>query len=130
MIALDTNILVRYLVEDDARQARLARELIEDRLTESEPGFISLPVLCEIVWALRHVYHRSRADVARAVGLLLQARQIKIEEQALVGRALQHEASDIADALIHEVGQAAGCVKTMTFDRSFARLNGVELLRS
>ena len=64
MIGLDTNILVRYLVEDDAKQASKAAHLIETRCTEDSPGFINRVVLCELVWVLESAYGYPLATVA------------------------------------------------------------------
>ncbi len=128
MIAIDTNILVRYLVEDDAAQARIARALIEEELSASAPGFISLAVLCELAWSLGYTYKQSRQDIARTIGAFLTVRQFQLEAPDVVRRALADAAADIADALIHEIGRANGCSKTVTFDKRFACLAGVELL--
>ena len=129
MIALDTNILVRYLVEDDPVQARAARRLIED-LTDEEPGFVSLVVLCELAWSLHHTYRHSHQRIAMAIGALLDTRQLEVEAPDIVARSLETASPDIPDALIHEIGKAAGCSRTLTFDRKFARIEGVELLKA
>ena len=129
MIALDTNILVRYLVEDDPVQARAARQLIEE-LTYEEPGFVSLVVLCELSWSLHHTYRHSHERIAATIGAFLETRQLEIEAPDIVARALDTASPDIPDALIHEIGKASGCSRTLTFDRKFARIEGVELLDS
>jgi predicted nucleic-acid-binding protein len=130
MIAIDTNVLVRYLVADDAAQAASARELIEEGLSDEAPGFISLAVLCELAWALGYTYKQSRADIARTIGAFAEVGQLQLEEPEIVRRALAAGNADIADALIHEVGKANGCAKTVTFDKRFAQMSGVELLAS
>lgn len=128
MIALDTNILLRYLVQDDAEQAAAAGRLIETELSSEEPGFVSLPVLCELAWALGAAYRRSRDDIAAAIGSFLEVMQLEVQEATMVARVLEAGGADIADAIIHEVGRMHGCVRTLTFDRKFARMEGVELL--
>ena len=128
MIAIDTNILLRYLVEDEATQAGLAIKLIEHDLSAERPGFISLTVLVEVAWALKGSYGQTSADIRGIIGQLLESPQIVFEQAAVVDRALALEIPDLADAIIHESGRAHGCEKTVTFDRRFARVPGVALL--
>ncbi len=128
MIAVDTNILVRYFAEDDPAQTRLAQQLIEDRLTANEPGFISLITLVELLWVLNDTYKIRRAVQTEIVNQLLEAPNMVIERDELVRAALNLLAGDISDHVIHLVGAASGCSKTITFDKKFARLGGVELL--
>jgi predicted nucleic-acid-binding protein len=128
VIAIDTNVLLRYLIGDDESQSRTARALIEGELSDEAPGFISLAVICELVWSLSYTYKQSRDDIARTILAFTEVRQLQIEAPDIVRRALASRGADIADAVIHEVGRANGCVKTVTFDRKFARLEGVERL--
>ena len=74
MIGLDTNVLVRYLTQDDPSQARLATELIERRLSEQDPGFISVVAMVETAWVLERAYGLRAADIAAVIERLLQAR--------------------------------------------------------
>ena len=129
MIALDTNVLVRYLVEDDTPQTLAARRVIEETLTPSEPGFVSLIVLVELSWVLRRLYGRPTSEVAAIVAELLASPTILVEQAAAVSAAIGQPHDDLADTLLHEVGKAHGCARTLTFDRRFARLPGVELVR-
>ena len=128
MIALDTNILVRYIVGDHPAHSALASSLIETELSPQTPGFVSMVVIAELSWVLRRRYGVSAETVTTIVQTLLTSPQIAIENRDAVGRALTAPRDDLADALIHEVGRAAGCEKTITFDRKFARTPGVELL--
>ena len=128
MIALDTNVVLRYLVGDDAVQADLAATFLETQLSEGNPGFISLVVVCELVWALTRAYDQPRATVAAALTQLVNTPQLVVESAEVVEAAIGHENADIADAIIHQIGQAAGCAGTVTFDRKFARVKGVVLL--
>lgn len=125
MIAIDTNVLVRYLVEDEPEQSEAARVLFEG-LSSDAPGFISLVVLCEMVWALSYTYRWSRPEIGRAVTAMLWMRQLVVEQPEIAARAVASQSADISDAIIHEIGRANGCSKTLTFDRRFARLAGVE----
>lgn len=128
MIALDTNVLVRYLAQDDREQAKAATRFIEEALTAGDPGFISAIVLCEIIWVLESCYDLKRTDVVSIIKALLDTRQIVIGEANAVRAALNHSSVDLVDAIIHEVGRSRRCQRTVTFDRKFARLAGVELL--
>lgn len=128
MIAVDTNILVRYFAEDDPAQTRLARRLLEERLSANEPGFISLIALVELLWVLNDTYKIRRAVQTEIVSQLLDAPNIVIERDELVRAALKLRAGDISDHVIHLVGAGKGCSGTLTFDKKFARLDGVELL--
>lgn len=127
MRALDSSVLLRYLTEDDSAQTPLALDFVESELSIDDPGYVSLPVLCEVVWTLRRVY-RFRADqVSGALRRLLEARQIIVAAEQPVRAALDSR-EDFVDALIHELGRGAGCSETVTFDRRFARVDGVRLL--
>jgi predicted nucleic-acid-binding protein len=131
MIGLDTNVVVRYIVQDDPRQTTAATELIEGGLTPRQPGFVPLVVLCELVWVLESCYDAARAEVAQAVRVLLTAKQIVVEQPAIAWKALRaYEAggTDFADGVIVETSRAAGCEKLVTFDRRAAKLPGAELL--
>jgi predicted nucleic-acid-binding protein len=128
MIALDTNVVLRYLVQDDPGQARAATELMENTLSVANPGFISLVVLCEITWALKSVYGQEQAVIAATLRALMDAPQIEVESVTLVDAALRAKGFDVADSIIHQIGVAKGCDKTLTFDKRFARQDGVELL--
>lgn len=120
MIGLDSNVLVRYLAQDDAAQAALATALIETQCTAERPGFIGLVVLAEVVWVSESRYGASRTDVAEIVKRLLSIRQLSVQDAEVVWRALrQFEASraDFADCLILQSAEAAGCEKTVSFDK-------------
>jgi predicted nucleic-acid-binding protein len=127
LIALDTNVLVRYLTQDDPQQAAIARRVIEDDLTASEPGFVSVVVLVELSWVLGRAYRCPPGQIARIISELMASPTILVEQAAAVAAALSLPHEDLADSLLHEVGRAHGCARTVTFDRRFARLPGVEL---
>ena len=131
MIGLDTNVVIRYLTQDDPKQATIATRLMEKTLSSGEPGFISLVVLAEVVWVLVSLYSVDRAGVAEVVGGLLMTEQLRIESAELVWRAKRrYEGSkaDFSDALIAESAVAAGCKRSVTFDRAAAATSGFELL--
>lgn len=131
MIGLDTNVLVRYLAQDEPAQSALATRLIERQLSEREPGFIGLVVLVETCWVLKRLYGASAAELRDTVRDLLDTRQFVIEQRTVVLRAvawLGDGAGDLADALIAEGAVEAGAVRTVTFDKQCVRL-GMELLK-
>jgi predicted nucleic-acid-binding protein len=128
LLALDSNVLVRYLVEDDPVQTKIAAQLIETKLSASEPAFVSLVVVCEIAWVLKSGYGFKPAQVRETLMRLSNARQLSFENADIVDRALSEGRHDPADMIIHELGQAHGCSETVTFDRRFAKADGVRLL--
>ena len=128
MIAIDTNIFVRYLVQDDPSQGAIATNLLENMLTSENPGFVSLVAVLELDWVLRTQYKFSSLIAANAIAALMCSPSLIFESDAAVRAALGFKHGDLADNILHEVGQANGCTKTVTFDKKFARLEGVELL--
>ena len=130
MPALDTNVLVRYLMQDDAAQAAKASRLIE-RCSAEEPGFIAMVVLVELVWVLESSYGIERARIAAALELLLRTRELRVEQAGTAWHAVRmyrDSRADFADTLIARCAAAAGCERTLTFDRDAARLSGMALL--
>lgn len=128
MIAIDTNVLLRYIVQDDADQFALAEAFLERDLSPQEPGFVSLVAVCEIAWALERTYDLSREAIADAIMGLTRTPQLEVEAEDIVRVAAGQTRFTIADTLIHLVGEARSCSGTVTFDRKFARIDGVELL--
>jgi predicted nucleic-acid-binding protein len=131
MIGLDTNILVRYLTQDDPTQSRKATELLERRLTEQTPGFVSVVVMVETVWVLERAYRLPARRIAAAVERMLQTDVLVVENEQDVFTAmiaLKEEQGSFADSIIAALGARAGCSCTLTFDRNAARLPGFQLL--
>jgi predicted nucleic-acid-binding protein len=131
VIGLDTNVLVRYLAQDDRAQAARAVRLIERELTEREPGYISLLVLVETCSVLKRLYGATPIELRTMVRDLLDTRQFAVEHRTVIVHALAklgEGAGDLADALIAQLALAAGCQRILTFDRSAAKL-GMTLLR-
>ncbi len=131
MIGIDTNVLVRYIAQDDPAQSKLATRLIENECSPATPGYISLIVLVELVWVSESCYGASLADIAQIVRRLLSIRQLIIQEAEVVWKALrQFEGSkaDFADSLVEQLALAAGCSSVMTFDKAAAKA-GMSLLK-
>ena len=130
MIALDTNVLVRYLAQDDPVQSPLATALVEQQLSAQSPGYVSNLVLAELQWVLAHLYHvdTSRfADIARG---LLSAQALRFDNVQAAWNAVQacEDGFDFAGALLTELAADAGCEATITFDRQLARHPKARLL--
>lgn len=131
MIGLDTNVIIRYLAQDDPRQSAVATRFMEKSLSADDPGYVSLVALAEVVWVLTSIYAADRAKVAEILGGLLTTEQLNVESAELVWRASRRylaSKADFSDALIAELAIAAGCRKTVTFDRAAATTAGFELL--
>jgi predicted nucleic-acid-binding protein len=125
MIGLDTNVLVRYLAQDDPVQSARATDLIERRLTEQNPGFISIIAMAETVWLLQRVYSLSPAEVGAAIERVLQTDVLLVERELEVFTsmiALKEGRGSFADALIGALGARAGCSHTVTVARKALRL--------
>jgi predicted nucleic-acid-binding protein len=132
MIGLDTNVLLRYLVQDDPTQSPKASEVIERRLSQENPGFVSLVCVLEIVWILGSLYKRSREQIADHVEMLLAADTLEVQNEQEVYQAvvaLKSGSGTFQDALIGSLGAWRGCSATLTFDQNAAkRLNGFQLI--
>ena len=131
MIGVDTNVLVRYLAQDDPKQSAIATRFIEDKLSAENPGFVSAVTLCEMAWVLDVSYGTDRNGIRRTVENLLSTRQLAIEGAELVWKALRASegaSADFSDALIGQIAAANGCETTVTFDRAAGKLAGFELL--
>jgi predicted nucleic-acid-binding protein len=131
MIGLDTNILIRYLTQDDRAQSAKATEILERRLTQDDPGFVSVVAMVETVWVLDRAYGLTAQEIATAIERLLQVEVLAIENEQEVFTAmvaLRQGRGSFADALIAELGARAGCTRTLTFDQKVIRLPGFELV--
>jgi predicted nucleic-acid-binding protein len=131
MIGLDTNVLVRYMAQDDPIQSKIATDFIERRLTDSDPGFMSIVAMAETAWVLQRAYGLSGSEVARAIERTLQTDVLVVENEQEIFTAtvaLREGRGSFADALIAALGARAGCSATVTFDRRALRLPSFELL--
>lgn len=130
MIGLDAGVLVRYLAQNDPVQSPKAVKVIE-RLTESDPGFVSVIAMAELAWVLERAYGLGDQEIAAAIERMLQADVLVVEREQQVFAAmiaLKEGSGAFADALIGALGARAGCSATLTFDRKAARLAGFALV--
>ncbi len=130
MIGLDTNVLVRYIMQDDGKQAALATKLVES-LTQDDPGFVSLITVVELVWVLGTSYALSRAQIGSALDAAIRARQLRVEQPEQVVRALRvygASSADLPDCLMGRVAKAAVCDRVMTFDVGASKHAGMTLV--
>lgn len=131
MIGLDTNVLVRYITQDDPSQTNAASR-VKDSLSSELPGFISLVVLAELVWILAVTYRYKKAAIEQTIDLLLRSKEVVVERNEIVRQALRlfHDGSvDFADFLIERCAFSTGCEYTITFDQRAAKVAGMRLLR-
>ncbi len=130
MTGLDTNVLVRYLTQDDPAQSARATRLMEQELSEDEPGYVGLVALAETTWVLQRLYRASAAEIHDTVADFLGAKQIVVENRDAVSRALATSAEGkctFADALIAASATVAGCTSVVSFDHGAVRA-GTKLL--
>jgi predicted nucleic-acid-binding protein len=131
MIGIDTNVLVRHIVQDDEEQAALARELIEEQCSPTEQAHLPLVVLCELAWVLGAAYGYRRDQIALALRQVLVTDCFDIERHDLAWAALRDYASGgagFADRVIAHLNHARGAKQTFTFDRKAAKGEGFSLL--
>lgn len=132
MIGLCTDVIVRYLAQDDRVQSAAATRLLDRDLTPESPGFIGLVTLTSVVQVMTAAYGADRPTVARVVEGLLGAPQLRVQEAETVWLALldyRESLADFSDALTGRLALAAGCVHTATLDRQVAGHPGFKLLK-
>jgi len=130
MIGLDTNVLVRYIAQDDPKQSLLATRLIES-LTVDGRGYVSVVSIVELVWVLTDCYALTKAELCGVLEALLRTKEIIVAHADTVWQALRlfkGGKADFADCLIERFGNEAGCEYTSTFDRDAARHCGMRLI--
>ena len=131
MIGLDTNVLVRHLVQDEPSQSRKATQVITRQCTRDDPGFINRVVLCELVWVLESAYGYSKDAIVPVLEKVLRTSQLKIEDVQAAWTAFrlyQKGKADFADCLLGATNRIGGCEWTVTFDQPASKLEGFQLL--
>ena len=134
MIGLGTNVLVRYLAQDDPRQSASATRFIETRLSERSPGFISLVVLVELCSVLVRVNSATHQGIGETVADLLETPRFHLQEREVVQEAVRRfqdkksSKTGLADLAIAQLALHAGCSATVSFDPAAVRAAGMTLL--
>ena len=131
MIGLDTNVLVRYIMQDDPKQSAKATALVES-LDDAGGGYVTLVSIVELVWVLGSSYELTRVQVALALDGILRTKQFTVERADQVLRALRVfkvGRADFADCLIERTAASVGCGKTVTFDINASKHAGMTLVQ-
>ena len=130
MIGLDTNVLIRYVAQDDPKQSPKATRLIES-LTVDAPGYVSFVSVIELVWVLTSCYASTKSEICEVLQTLLRTKEIVVANAGTVWKAVRlfkEEKADFADCLIERSANEAGCGYTITFDRDAAKHCGMRLI--
>jgi predicted nucleic-acid-binding protein len=131
MVGLDTNVVLRYLLQDDPKQATLANHIFEQVLSDRNPGLISLVAILEIVWVLRSLLKQTPIEIASHLEHLLAADSLEIQNEQQVFEAafaLKRGTGEFEDALIGALNIWSGCPHTLTFDKRALRLPYFQLI--
>jgi len=131
MKGLDTNVLVRYLVRDDKKQAEKAGAYIRKTVASGESCFINNIVLCELVWVLESAYEYDKGSIADVLERILATKQFELERKDITRQAVsdyKNGRGDLADYLIGRINQALGCDATVTFDRALKNTTSFMML--
>ena len=132
MIALDTNVLIRYLTRDDEQQAEAAQALLQG-LTQQRPGFICREVVLEVAWVLERAYGFARTLIAEVLLELIATDSLVVETTEDVARAAiryGEGGADFSDLLILAAAERVGSYPLYTFDRNLSRLAGATLVEA
>ena len=131
MTGIDTNVLVRYLMQDHGPQARLANRFFEELVAAGDRCAVGVVVLCELVWVLRGAYGLDRKTVVATLERLLSIGQMELIDRDVIAAALaryRRGPGDFADYVVGESNRQAGCAATVTFDRKLQREPTFQLL--
>jgi predicted nucleic-acid-binding protein len=130
MIGLDTNVLVRYIAQDDLKQSAIANDLIQT-LTVEAPGFITQVALVELVWVMQRCYQTDSQALYTILDMLLRTPELMVENAGAALKALHvfgKTNADFADCLIAQCAQMAGCGYTVSFDKNAVKAAGMRML--
>lgn len=130
MIGIDTNVLIRFLTQDDPTQSARANRVFLTELSDAQPGFISAIVVAEMIWVLRSAYHATPPEILEAVDALLNSSFIVLEQHESLASAssiAKLRRCTIDDAFIASISLNAGCDRVFSFDRGAVRA-GMTLL--
>lgn len=132
MKALDTNVIIRFLIRDDAKQANLIYRLLDQAEDNKEEFYISILVVLETIWVLESVYEVKRKDILNSLNSLMLMPVFIFEKQSIVREFLQNAEKskyDLSDMLISYSAKEATCTSTLTFDKKAAKFHLFELLK-
>ncbi|MDD5175048.1 MAG: type II toxin-antitoxin system VapC family toxin [Sterolibacterium sp.] len=132
MIGLDTNVLIRYIAQDDPKQTPKANRLIES-LTVEAPGYVGVVSVIELVWVLTDCYKMTKGELCEVLETLLHTKAIVVAHADIVWQSLRQfkgSKADFADCLIERFAHSDGCDYTATFDRDAATYCGMRLIES
>jgi predicted nucleic-acid-binding protein len=124
MMALDTNVLVRFLVRDDEKQAQAVYRCFKQAALAGERLWVPLGVLLELIWVLGTTYRRSRAEIVNALEDLRRTPILQFEGDPAVQRLLlegRTSSADLADLILGYTALACGCQAVITFDKKAAK---------
>jgi predicted nucleic-acid-binding protein len=130
MIAIDTNVLMQFLIRDDADQYEIAADLVK-ACTLDEPGFICREVILELVWVLERSYKFNRSEVADTLIALISSTEFLVEASDDIASIIplyQNEGFGFANLMIRQAAHLSGAKVLNTFDQKLAKLSGVDLL--
>jgi len=130
MIGLDTNVLVRFIAQDNVKQSAIATKFI-DQLDNETPGFITLVTLVELVWVMQSCYNATKPEIITIMEMLFKTKELVVENAETAMKALHLFAkskADFADCLIERSANNAGCSYTVTFDDKSAKTVGMKHL--
>ncbi|MEA3467030.1 MAG: type II toxin-antitoxin system VapC family toxin [Thermodesulfobacteriota bacterium] len=131
MIGVDTNILVRYITQDDEEQSGIATEFIENYCLHGNKIFVNHLVICELVWVLKKCYKLSKPKTINVIQHILQISQFSIENAQIIWQALtdyKKGSADFADYVVGRTNIFNNCDETMTFDKKAGTSKGFTLL--
>ena len=131
MVGLDTNVILRYLLQDDPKQTTLANHIVDHVLSDRNPGFISLVTVLETVWVLRSLLKQTPAEIAIHLEQLLAADSLEVQNEQQVFEAafaLKRGTGEFEDALIGALNAWVGCPHTLTFDKKALRMPYFQLI--
>lgn len=123
MIGLDTNVLIRYITQDDESQSKIASDVIESQISTDNLGYITLTVLVEVSWVLASSYKVPRGQLLDIIHNILTTKQFQVERSDaayLALRKCRESNGDFSDALISAISEQDGCSKVVTFDKKAA----------
>ena len=132
MASLDTNVLIRYLIQDDDQQLALARKLIKAAVRAGETLYVPVTVMLELEWVLRANFRFAKEQATATLSSLLASAELSFESEAAVEIALalyKKSSSDFSDCVHIALAHVAGESPLWTFDRAASKLDGAKLLK-